>query len=241
MRITPSIDSGLVNTTTNNMVSAQVNEQNKASRLTSNSTEEVSVSISRQANLSNDIDVLFDKADSIFQSHITPAQQKALNESYAKLDELFSKNSPSDLEQKSADVLFDRIDKIFNMAEKQLTPSEKEQLAAIDTKLDELLGAEELKLEQGFSEEIDSLFQQSEGLLTSKLSTKQKKSLDDLNQQLNALFEKNNVADEAVNGIFDKIDSILEQGYDKLSVNDKEDLADIDKNIEQLFEQLNQF
>lgn len=240
MKITQNIDSALTNITANNAVSEQINQQNNTTPPINSSTKETSVSISPQGSINQDIDTLFDKADAIYQSHITPKQQKALDENYAKLDELFSKNSPSDVEQKNADALFDKIDKIFEMAEKQLTPAEKEQLAAIDSKLDELLGAEDMQLEDAFSEEIESLFKQSEDLLTSKLSTEQKKSLDDLNEQLNALFEKNNGDDKAVDGIFDKIDSIINQGYDKLSANEKDKLTSLDKEIDQLFGQLDQ-
>jgi len=239
MKIHQSFDSTLTGVHATNTIENQP-ENNKVQNNSTggaNSTVDA-VTISSQGNLNQSIDSLFDKADAIFQSHITPKQQKYLNESYAKLDELFSKNSPSDAEQKSADAIFDKIDQIFELAEKKLSPAEKEQIAAIDTKLDELLGADDMQFEDAFSEEIDDLFKKSEDLLTSKLNNSQKKSLDELNQQLNTLFEKNNVDDEAVDGIFDKIDSILNQGYDKLSANDKEKLTGLDKEIDQLFGKL---
>ncbi len=241
MKINQSFDSPLINTqTVNNTENQQINNNKKLSSLTITPTGVDEVSISSQGSTYQKIDSLFNQADAIYQSHIPPKQLELLNESYAQLDELFSKSSPSDLEQKNADVLFDKIDHIFEQAEKQLTLPEKEQLVAINTKLDELLGTEELQLEDDFNEKIDTLFQQSDDLLNSKLTTEQKKTLDDLNKQLNSLFEKNNLNDEAAEGIFDKIDNILNQGYEKLSNDEKNKLNNYDTNIDELFSQLDQ-
>jgi len=178
--------------------------------------------------------------ENMHQSHVTHKQQKTLNESYAKLDKLFSNISPSDMAQKSADELFAKIDQIFELAEKKLTPEEQQQITGINSKIDDLLGAQNIQFADAFNEEIDNLFKQSEDLLTSTLTNAQKKSLDNLNQQLNSQLEKNNVDDDEVNEAFDKIDSILNQGYDNLSSTDKETLNGLDKEIDQLFGQLNQ-
>jgi tRNA C32,U32 (ribose-2'-O)-methylase TrmJ len=238
MKITQNFDSPLTSTQAVNDIDSQKisNDKKLNSQPTVNSATD-EVSISSQGMSHQKIDSLFNQADAIYQSHITPKQQKFLDESYAKLDELFNKSSPSELEQKNADGLFDKIDLVFEQAEKQLTPSEKDQLAVINTKLDELLGSQDMQLDDNFSEEVDKLFQQSEDLLTSKLSTEQKKTLDGLNKQLNALFEKSNVDDEGVEGIFDKIDNILNQGYDKLSNDEKNKLDDYDSEIDKLFNQ----
>jgi len=238
MKITQNFDSPLKSTQgVNDIDSQKINNDKKLNSqpIVNSATDEVS--ISSQGMSHQKIDSLFNQADAIYQSHITPKQQKFLDESYAKLDELFSKSSPSELEQKNADALFDKIDLVFEQAEKQLTPSEKEKLSAINTKLDELLGSQDMQLDDNFSEEVDKLFQQSEDLLTSKLSTEQKKTLDGLNKQLNALFEKSNVDDEGVEGIFDKIDNILNQGYEKLSNDEKNKLDDYDSEIDKLFNQ----
>jgi tRNA C32,U32 (ribose-2'-O)-methylase TrmJ len=236
MQITQNFDSPITGVKKSNSTdNIQVNNNNKTTSL---STAD-EISISSQGMNNQKIDSLFDKADAIYQSHITPAQQKSLNESYAQLDELYSKSSPSDQEQKNADAIFDKIDKIFEQAEKKLTPLEKEQLETINTKLDELLGAEDIQLENGFSEEIEQLFQKSNDLLTSKISTQQKKSVDELNQQLNSLFEKNNINDD-VNNLFDKINNILTQGYDKLSNDEKNKLEDYDVEIDELFDQIDE-
>jgi len=198
------------------------------------------VSLSYFGKTSQKIDSLFEQADAIYQSHITPNQQKILNESYQKLDDIFSKNSPSDHEQKTADVIFDKINNIFEQAEKRLTPMEEEQLETINTKLDELLGAEDIQLGDIMNDDIDKLFQQSENLLTSKLTTQQKKSLDDLNQQLSSLFEKNKIDDKGVENIFSKIDNIISQGYEKLTNTEKDKLDDFDSQIDELLTELDQ-
>jgi hypothetical protein len=196
------------------------------------------VTISPQGEINQQIDALFDKADVLYQSHITPNQQKTLDESYQKLDALFSSHSPTEQEQNAADLLFDKIDNIFNQAEKQLTPAEQEKLANIDNQLDKLLGTDDTELENIFSEESDRLFQESENLLTSKLSTLQKTTLDELNKKLNNLFESVNTDDEKANTLFDKIDSILNQGYEKLSTDEKQKLAGFDNEIDLLFKTL---
>ena len=241
MKISQSFDSPLISAqTVNDIESQQINNHKKLSSLPIDQSGIDEVSISSQGNTYQKIDSLFNQADAIYQSHIPPKQLKLLNESYAQLDELFSKSSPSELEQKNADVLFDKIDQVFEQAEKQLTPAEKEQLVAINAKLDELLGTEDLQLEDEFSEKIDKLFQQSDDLLNSKLTTEQKKTLDGLNQQLNSLFEKSDVDDEAAESIFDKIDKILNQGYEKLSNNEKDKLDNYDIEINELITQLEQ-
>ena len=97
-----------------------------------------------------------------------------------------------------------------------------------------------MQLEDDFSEKVDKLFQQSEDLLSSKLTTEQKKTLDGLNQQLNSLFEQNNVDDEAAEGLFDKIDNILNQGYEKLSNDEKNKLDNYHVEIDELFTQFDQ-
>jgi len=117
---------------------------------------------------------------------------------------------------------------------------EEEQLETINTKLDELLGAEDIQLGDIMNEDIDKLFQQSENLLTSKLTTQQKKSLDELNQQLSSLYEKNKIDDEGVENIFSKIDSIIGQGYEKLTNNEKDKLDNLDSQIDELFTELDQ-
>ena len=241
MKISQSFDSPLISAqTVNDIANQQINNHKKLSSLPITQSGIDEVSISSQGNTYQKIDSLFNQADAIYQSHIPPKQLKLINESYAKLDELFSKSSPSELEQKNADLLFDKIDQVFEQAEKQLTPAEKEQLVTINVKLDELLGTEDLQLEDEFSEKIDKLFQQSDDLLNSKLTTEQKKILDGLNQQLNSLFEKSDVDDEAAEGIFDKIDNILNQGYEKLSNDEKDKLNDYDIEIDELITQLEQ-
>lgn len=241
MKIGQSFDSPLISTQAiNNTENQQANNHKDISSTPTAHSAIDEVSISSQGKSHQKIDSLFNQADAIYQSHITPKQLNLLNESYTQLDELFSKSSPSDFEQKNADVLFDKIDHVFEQAEKQLTPSEKKQLEAINTKLDELLGTEDLQLEDDFSEKIEQLFQQSDDLLNSKLTTEQKKTLDGLNQQLNSLFEKNNIDDEAAEGIFDKINNILNQGYEKLSNDEKDKLDNYDVEIDELFTQLDQ-
>jgi tRNA C32,U32 (ribose-2'-O)-methylase TrmJ len=237
MNITQNFDAAIpLVQNTNNTSNVQINNDQKAG--SRSNTDEVSLSALGKSN--QKIDSLFDQADAIYQSHITPNQQKALNESYEQLDQLYSKNSPSDVEQKTADALFDKIDKIFEQAEKKLTPAEEKQLENINTKLDELLGEESFQLEDMMNEDIEKLFQQSEDLLTSKLSTKQKKTLDDLNQQLSSLFDKSNVDDESVDKLFGKIDSIINQGYEKLSSKEKDQLNSFDTELDELFNQLDQ-
>jgi len=241
MNITKNIDSPLPpGNMVNDIKNQQVNSYKNTSPLPTVNSPIDDVSISPQGISHQKIDLLFNQADVIYQSNISPKQQKLLDESYDKLDELFSQSAPSQLEQKNANALFDKIDKIFEQAEKQLTPSQKEQLLEINTKLDGLLGTEELQLEDDFSEKIDKLFQESESLLTSKLSNEQAKSLNDLNKQLNVLFEKNNIDNEAVTGIFDKIDSIINQGYDKLSIGEKNKLDNYNAEIDEIFSQLEQ-
>jgi tRNA C32,U32 (ribose-2'-O)-methylase TrmJ len=237
MNITQNFDAAIpLVQNANNASNVQVSNNQKAG--SHSSTDEVSLSALGKSN--QKIDSLFNQADAIYQSHITPNQQKVLNESYERLDQLYSKSSPSDAEQKTADALFDKIDNIFEQAEKKLTPLEEEQLEKINTKLDELLGDEGFQLEDMMNEDIEKLFQQSEDLLTSKLSTKQKKSLEDLNQQLSSLFEKKNIDDKSVDKLFEKIDSIITQGYEKLSSKEKGQLDNFDTELDELFNQLDQ-
>lgn len=236
MNIQPHLDSATASISiANKTEKQQANIKLKNADKTINNQLTDEVSISSLGSINQKIDSLFTQADAIYQSHITPNQQKALNESYTKLDELFSNSSPSDHQQKNADILFSKIEQIFTQAEKQLTSSEKEQLAVIDSQLDELLGKEDMQLEYIFNEDVEKLFQQSEDLLTSKLSAEQKKSLDDLNNQLNSLFEKSNVEDETVDKLFDKIDNILNISFDKLSSNEKYKFDNYNQEIDELF------
>jgi hypothetical protein len=241
MKITQIFDSPLARTKTiNDIEHQQINNDKIMSSLPETNSAIDDISISLQGSSHQKIDSLFNQADAIYQAHITPKQHKLLNESYNQLDKLFSQSAPSEIEQKNADALFDKIDQVFELAEKKLSPSEQEQLTAINIKLDKLLGTEELQLEDNFSEKLDVLFQQSEDLLSSKLTTEQKKTLDGLNQQLNLLFERNDVDDEAAEGLFDKIDSILNQGYEKLSNDEKNILDNYHVEIDELFTQFDQ-
>jgi len=114
MQITHSFNAPLNNVqTANSTHNAPIKSDTKASQLST--IDEVS--LSSFGKTSQKIDSLFEQADTIFQSHIPPNQQKVLNESYQQLDELFSKNSPAGHQQKNADVLFDKIDNIFKQAE----------------------------------------------------------------------------------------------------------------------------
>lgn len=239
MKITQSFDSPVDNVNLINDIKASpLNSNQKTGSSTLVPPPIDQVTISYQGDINQKIDSLFDKADAIYQSHITPTQQKTLDESYQKLDVLFAGNDPTEQEQNAANALFDKIDSIFTQAEKQLTPKEKEQLVNIDEKLDKLLGTDSTQNESVFSKESDLLLQKSEDLLTSKLSTQQKKTLDELNLQLNTLFESVNFDDKEVSTIFDKIDSILNKGYDKLSGDEKQKLETFDKKIDLLFETL---
>jgi len=239
MKITQSFDAAVNNV---NLINEVKNKKSESSQQTNldiaNIPKNDQVTISLKGEVNQNIDALFDKADAIYQSHITPKQQKILDDSYQKLDALFSSNSTTEQEQNAANSLFDKIDHIFSQAEKQLTPAEQDQLANIDNKLDEILGTDDTQLEDLFSEESEHLFQQSEALLTSKLSTKQKKTLDELNDKLNTLFSSTNPDDKESSAIFDKIDAILNQGYDKLSGDEKQQLESFDREIDQLFETL---
>jgi hypothetical protein len=239
MEVTQSFEAPInIKNAVNDVKSKDLESKQQTNYATAVITKQDQVTISPQGEANQQIDALFDKADAIYQSHITPNQQKTLDESYQKLDALFSSHSPTEKEQDAANTLFDKIDNIFNQAEKQLTPAEQEQLANIDIKLDELLGTDDTELENVFNDESERLFQQSEDLLTSRLSTQQKKKLDELNDKLNSLFESINPDDKKASVIFDKIDSILNQGYDKLSTDEKQKLEGYDNEIEQLFKTL---
>ena len=79
------------------------NPQNSVEKSnTANKIVEV-VNISEPAKMNQTIDILFDRADEIYMSHITPQQKKELAESYQLLDNIFTKENPSEIEQKNVD------------------------------------------------------------------------------------------------------------------------------------------
>ncbi|SFD00059.1 hypothetical protein [Pseudoalteromonas denitrificans] len=198
--------------------------------------------ISEAGKVTQQIDSLFDKVDNIYMTHLSSEQKKELDTSYKKLDELFEKQELSPAQDKTINALFDKIDEIFTSAEKSLTPKEQETLANLDLKINDLLEVENKGFETQINEELDGLFSQREGLLTSKLSSQQKNELKGLNESLNALFD-NLDSDEntqQANKLFEKIDNILQSSYNTLSEDDKNKVDQLDQNINNLFEELDQ-
>ena len=55
------------------------------------------------------------------------------------------------------------------------------------------------------------------------------------------MFSTKNIDDEASNAIFDKIDNIISDGYNKLSPEKKQQVDALDTQIDELFTQLDKY
>lgn len=187
------------------------------------------------------IDSLFEQIDSIYMSHLNEEDRQSLTASYAKLDKMFASSDPDAEFSAATQKVFNNIDKIFEKAEKLLTDKEVTKLETINESLDSLLTQEEEPHDEKLFNKIERSEQQQQNLLSTALSSKEKESLLSLNKTLETILSQRELPKENgknVNELFQNIDNLLNKAFEKLSVEDKEKVNQLDQEISDLHQQL---
>ena len=182
--------------------------------------------LSPSGKLMQELDGLFAQVDGIYESKFTAEDKRTLDEAYAKLDKLFGEGEPSEADEKVAEQLFAKVDAVFEKAESKMSAGELKQLTALDQEI----GEREDKLDVALEQELGSL-------LASKLSSAEKKELDQLNEQLSGLFAQSNLSDEqqeTVDSLFGEIDKLVNKSFNQLSEQDQEKVMALSGEIDAL-------
>lgn len=221
----------------------QISEPHKQSTVSEHTRAEgrsntEQVSISNLGMLSNEIDNVFDQMDNIYTSKLSQQQKSALESYYKELDQMFEKQSFSHEGEAKVDELFDKIDALYSQSEQQFTAQDWQALDKLNNKADHLIDREDSLFER-LDDQAQALESEQEDLLVSQLSSKEKQQLADYHQQLNSLFNATKDNDEAsINKIFDKIDSILNAGFEKLSDDEKKQFKTLEEKLDGLYSAL---
>lgn len=111
---------------------------NKQALHVENNASTSSVKISSEGKLIQAIDDTSDKIDSILERHLTVDQKKNLDDIYKELDTLFSKGKLSKEQEKSAEILLEQADKIYNTSIEKLSEKEHKTVGELSDKIEKL-------------------------------------------------------------------------------------------------------
>ena len=103
------------------------------------------ISLSTEGKLAQQIDAASDQIDDILLRHVTPQQEKELNDIYQKLDQLFEKDQLTGQEERSADALFEQVHNILETSVDKLSSGEREKVDQLVNTMDGLMA----KFDQG--------------------------------------------------------------------------------------------
>ena len=97
------------------------------------------ISLSTEGKLAQQIDAASDQIDDILLRHVTPQQEKELNDIYQKLDQLFEKDQLTGEEERSADALFEQVHNILETSVDKLSNGEREKVDQLVNTMDGLM------------------------------------------------------------------------------------------------------
>ena len=184
------------------------------------------VSLSAEARSMQQLEALYDEADSIFMSKLSVDDVKQVEKLYAELDNIFSSQGDGQIPSAETDKLFRQLDDVFQQAESLLSDDEREQIAQLEgeiVRLEEDLGIDD---EEEFEDNADARTDDGGGLLSIQLSKQQKDELLSINANLQGLLSGLSLSD----GKQEQIDNLFEALPDA----DKLKLAGIDEMIASL-------
>ena len=233
---TPALQSTALTNNTHSTPSTTNNTQSE--NQTSINQINKTVTLSPEAKSLQSLDALYEEVDSIYESHLSAKDVKAIDKLYSQLDDIFSKQQPTQGEQAEADKLIEKLDTIFESAERSLTAEDQTRLSKLDTQIEsieELLFENDLNmLSPEMEEQLDTLADEQNSILLSQVSAKEKKQLNAINEQLQHLFSSMELGDadqKQVTRLFDTLDSIMNQAFNKLSDQDQQRVSDLDEQI----------
>ncbi len=199
------------------------------------------VTLSSQAHAFQTLDSPYNELDSIYESHLSAKDIKSIDQAYSRLDEIFSNAEPLAKEQAEADKIFDRLDSIFQQAESKISAGDRERIAQLDEQISAIetsLSDEEYNvLSPEQEKQLLALEEEQNNLLLSKLSASERKEVEGLNKQIEALFDKKDFSDadqKQIDGLFDVLDNTLSRSFEQLSADKQEKVMALDQKIEQL-------
>lgn len=251
----------------NSVSNANAYDQNQPAVSAKNNLDDVAkfndiVIFSQQTLMQSQVDDLYQQLDSVYLSRLSKADKKSLETAYAQLDQIFQTTQPSELQDQQAEKLFAQIDQVFTTAEAALTAADKHQIETLNDKLDGLFADFKVESSEVDSLEVDSLEVDSledvpvellieldplelelDKILSSNLSSEQKKELNTLHGQIGRLFDQNERAEQgnkAIEAAFDKIDGILNRSFEALPDADKQRVKLLESNIEDVFDAMAQ-
>lgn len=163
----------------------EVQSHLSTSKLTPASTKQVS--LSEEGKLTQKIDAASNEIDKILLRYVSPEQKKELNGIYTKLEGLFSKESLTGKEEKSAEVLFEQVHNILESSIDKLSTEEHKTVDKLGITMDTLSA----QLEPNEAKATDEVPQPSVGVSNeipdSIVQSKQGKKKSLTVAQLNAL------------------------------------------------------
>lgn len=206
--------------------------------------EKSELNISAQGQSLNQLDKLYEQVDNIYESKLSAEELKEIDNIYSQLDQIFAAGNPGAAQQAEADRLFETLDTTFAKVENALTADEKKKIGELESQIESIEGSmPEDEIEGFFAEveeqfeEIEALDEQQEDILLATLNAQDKKQVDDIHKQLESLFDSadlNEDQEKVVDKLFDTLDSIMNKAYNQLSDADKEQVAEINEQIEEI-------
>lgn len=194
-----------------------------------------SVSLSSQGQSLNKLDQLFGQVDAIYENYMSKNDLKKTEEIYQKLEKMGS-GQDDEAFNRQAEPLFEQLNKIFSDVESRFSKQDAAKLDQLYQQIDQE--------EEGQFGKIDSLVEEQDNLLLSKLSAKDKQQVENLNKQLEALFSGNFQSEEdqeTINSLFESLDKTLNKGYQQLNDQERARVDGLSQQIGQLEEQLGDF
>lgn len=193
------------------------------------------VSLSPQGQSLQKLDTLFQQVDSVYESHMTKNDLIKTEEIYLKL-ELMGEQLNDKAFTKQTEPLFKELDIIFSAVESRFSVQDTQQLDRLNQQIDQR--------QEGQFEQMDQLQQAQDKLLLSKLGAKDRQQISKLNQQLETLYSNNHPSEQdqqTINKLFESLDARLNKGYQQLNSNEKAQVDGLNKQINQIELQIEEF
>ena len=119
-----------------------------------NSSPSHKLHLSSEGKLHQAIDAISDQVDSILMSHLSPAQEKELANTYQEIDKLFAGGDIQAKDEHKAEQLFEKVHNILDTSFDKLSEQEHQYIDGLSFQMDKLtqeLEQQEMAMEQNMS------------------------------------------------------------------------------------------
>jgi ribosomal protein S10 len=178
------------------------------------------------------LDSLLGSIDQIYSTYLTDNDISTMENIYTQISTTLSDDNLSSAQLAQKDTLFDKVDQIMQKAKLNMESDDLEKLQLLQSATTSQIDNSGKSLEQ--------LADEQEELIESKLTAKEKKNLDTVNQNIKSLINQGTISandNRTLNVLYESLNNIIDRSYDRLSSMDKNRVDQINEQITKIEKQ----